>query len=84
MELDIPMLMATYNDMRFSINTNTAMRIQGLPEDKQPTACIGCGACAQVCPQKIDIPKVIGELNGLLSKAPSWVEVCKQREAAQK
>ncbi len=84
MGLDIPMLMETYNDMRFSINTNTAMRIQGLPEDKQPTACIGCGACAQVCPQKIDIPEVIAKLNGLMEKAPSWVEICKQREAAQK
>ncbi len=84
MGLDIPMLMETYNDMRFSINTNTAMRIQGLPEDKKPTACIGCGACAQVCPQKIDIPEVIAKLNGLMEKAPSWVEICKQREAAQK
>ncbi len=84
MGLDIPMLMETYNDMRFSINTNTAMRIQGLPEEKKPTACIGCGACAQVCPQKIDIPEVIAKLNGLMEKAPSWVEICKQREAAQK
>ncbi len=84
MGLDIPMLMETYNDMRFSINTNTAMRIQGLPEDKKPTVCIGCGACAQVCPQKIDIPEVIAKLNGLMEKAPSWVEICKQREAAQK
>ena len=84
MGLDIPMLMETYNDMRFSINTTTAMRIQGLPEDKKPTACIGCGACAQVCPQKIDIPEVIAKLNGLMEKAPSWVEICKQREAAQK
>lgn len=84
MELDIPMFMATYNDMRFAINTNTAMRIQGLPENKQPTACVGCGACAQVCPQAIDIPKTIEELNVLLSKAPSWLEICRQREAAQK
>ncbi|WP_083662255.1 4Fe-4S binding protein [Thermophilibacter provencensis] len=32
------------------------MFVGTLPEDKRPSACIGCGSCAAVCPQQIDIP----------------------------
>ena len=44
--------------------------------------CVSCGACAAVCPQNIDIPGALAELNELLSKMPSWAELCRQREEA--
>ena len=80
MGLDIPLMMGTCSELRFSPLINIAMRLEGLPTDKQPSACIGCGACVQMCPQKIDIPGVMAELNETLSKIPKWGDICKQRE----
>ena len=84
MGLDIPMLLATLNEVRFGAAANSGMRIEALPEDKRPSACIGCGTCAQICPQQIDIPAAIAELDGVLAKMPSWAEICRQREEAAK
>ena len=84
MGLDIPMLLSTYNDIRFAPVVNTSMRIEFMEEDKKPSACIGCGACANICPQNIDIPSALKDLSDRLSKMPSWVEISRQREAAAK
>lgn len=82
--LDIPMLLATYNEVRFSPGINVGMRMEALPEDKQPSACIGCGKCAKVCPQRIDIPTALKDFAEALEKIPKWAELCRQRDAAQK
>lgn len=85
MGLDIPMLIHAYNDVKFSGGSSTvAMQFDALPEDKLPSACIGCGACAAICPQNIDIPSALAELADILSKTPSWAEICRQREEAAK
>lgn len=84
MGLNIPMFLATYNELRFSPNVNAAMRIEFLEEDKKPSACIGCGKCTQICPQKIDIPSAMKDLTAKLNELPSWAEICRQREAAAK
>lgn len=82
MGLDIPMLLGTYNEVRFSAGVNTAMRIEFLEESKKPSACIACGKCAKACPQNIDIPAAMKDLTEKLSKIPSWAEICRQREEA--
>jgi len=84
MGLDIPMLLSCYNELRFSPAINIAMRLEALPQDKQPSACIKCGKCARVCPQNINIPEMLKDMTNILSKIPSWVEICKQREEAAK
>ncbi len=87
MGLNIPMLLHTFNDIRFGIEggLTAAMQLQALPEEKLPTACIGCGACAQVCPQKIDIPGAMQELSAVMDKLPNWEKICRERaEAAKK
>jgi len=84
MGLDIPGLIRIYNEIRFSPAVNASMRVEFLPNDKKPTACIGCGQCTQVCPQNIDIPGAMQDLSERLTKLPSWVDVCKAREAAAK
>lgn len=81
-ELDIPMLLATYNELRFAPNLNISMRLDALPEEKRPAACIGCGKCAKICPQCIDIPSAMRDFAHMLSEMPSWAEICRQREAA--
>lgn len=80
--LDIPGLISTYNEIRFSPAVNVAMRIEFMPEDKKPTACINCGQCTQMCPQNIDVPGALKDFAEKLSKLPSWAEICRQREAA--
>lgn len=59
---------------------NAGMRIEGLPEEKKPSACIGCRKCTRICPQNIDIPGVMEELTESLKKIPSWRELSRKRE----
>ena len=44
-----------------------SMYVNTLPEDKRPDACIGCGSCAAVCPQQIDIPGTLADFAGRLA-----------------
>ena len=70
-ELNIPWILENYNQYKYN-GTDEAwlaqMAIGALPEDKRPSACIRCGECAKVCPQKIDIPKVMKEFSEGLAK----------------
>ena len=84
MGLDIPMLLHTYNDMRFQPSTTVTMQLELLPPEKQPGACLGCGACAQICPQKIDIPQALADLNERWSKMTKWADLCREREELAK
>ena len=84
MQLDIPMLIHAYNDLKFANSMTVPMQMDALPSDRRPSACIGCGACAAICPQKIDIPAVMSELSEKLESMPSWAELCRQREEAAK
>ena len=82
MQLDIPMLIHAWNDLKFSGSMTVPMQMDALPEDKKPSACIGCGACAAICPQKIDIPAALSEFSERLANTTSWAELCRQREEA--
>ncbi len=85
MGLDIPMLIATYNELKFSPSMNVSMRLEHLPEDKQPSACIGCGRCVSMCPQLINIPEIMKDMAEILKGLPTWAEICRRRdEAARK
>lgn len=79
MGLDIPALLAVYNDMRFQHAALVNMYIEALPEDKRPSACIGCGACAAICPQSIDIPAALADLAAHVSSTKSWAKISRER-----
>ena len=65
--LDIPKLLALYNEHTFTGGGFLApMAVAALPEDRRPSACLGCGACAAVCPQAIDIPEVLADFSSKL------------------
>ena len=68
MELDIPALLAMYNEMRYGYQPGIAKRVDELPEEKRPSACIGCGTCTRACPQNIDIPGVLKDFAEKLEK----------------
>ncbi|MBQ9784802.1 MAG: aldo/keto reductase [Clostridia bacterium] len=60
--LNIPYLISLYNETVYSGGTIITRRgIAALKEDRRPAACIGCGACVEVCPQGIKIPDMMRE-----------------------
>ncbi len=79
MGLDIPMMLSVYNELKFATVINASMRLELLPEGKGPSACIGCGKCANICPQFIKIPGIMDELAEMIERLPKWADLCKQR-----
>ncbi len=62
-KLDIPYLIELYNEHIYSDGGFTAPRTNGeIPADRQPSACVGCRSCEQVCPQQIKISEMMREL----------------------
>lgn len=80
--LDIPLLIRSYNDLRFGGGFTVPMQMDVLPRDQWPDACLGCGACAAICPQGIDVPSVMEAFTEKMKTAPSWAAICKEREEA--
>jgi len=63
-QLDIPTLLALYNEHSFSDGGFLApMALSALPADKQPSACIGCRSCEAVCPQRIKISEAMADFS---------------------
>ncbi len=61
-ELDIPGLLALYNEHAFTGGGFIApMALSALPEEKRPQACLGCRSCEQVCPQQIRISAIMAD-----------------------
>ena len=61
-QLDIPNLLALYNEHCFTGGGFIApMAIDALPENKRPSACIGCRSCEAVCPQQIKISEAMAD-----------------------
>lgn len=68
--LDIPKLLEMYNEAIVTGGKGgfiPSMYVNTLPEDKRPDACIGCGSCAAVCPQQIDIPGTLADFAAKLA-----------------
>lgn len=84
MGIDIPLMLSAYNEIKFSPSVNVSMRIEALDEDKKPSACIGCGACEKMCPQHIEISKLMKELAEKLETMPKWLDISREREEAAK
>ena len=65
--LDIPRLLALYNEHRFTGGGFIApMALSAIPADKQPSACIGCRSCEAVCPQQLKISEAMADFSALL------------------
>ena len=62
MGLDIPSLLSLYNEHSFTNGGFIApMALAAIPEDKRPSACIGCRSCEAVCPQQIKISEAMAD-----------------------
>ena len=66
--LNIPMLLNLYNEHFFTEGGFIApMAMMAIPADKQPSACIACGACETVCPQQIKISEAMSSFTTKLT-----------------
>lgn len=67
-ELDIPSLLALYNEHSYTAGGFIApMALSALPNEKKPSACIGCRSCEEVCPQRIKISEAMADFAQKLS-----------------
>lgn len=58
--LDIPALLALYNEHVFSGGGFLApMALSAVEEDRRPAACLGCRSCEAVCPQQLNISQAM-------------------------
>ena len=67
--LNIPKLISLYNEQVYTGGGFIVpMNISALPENKRPSACIGCKSCESVCPQSIEISSIMSRFTDLLTK----------------
>ena len=60
--LDIPKLLSLYNEHSFTGGGFLApMALSAEPEEKKPSACIGCRSCEAVCPQGLKISEAMAD-----------------------
>ncbi|MCI2062651.1 MAG: aldo/keto reductase [Eubacteriaceae bacterium] len=70
--LDIPELLALYNEHNFTGGGFIApMALGGMPPEKQPSQCIGCRSCEAVCPQQLKISEAMADFTEQL-KHNAW------------
>lgn len=61
-ELDIPALLALYNEHCFTDGGFIApMALSAFAKEKLPSACVGCRSCEAVCPQQIKISEAMSD-----------------------
>ena len=74
--LDIPMLLAAYNEFR--LTSAPAERMAALEEGSRPSACLSCGKCVRACPQGIDVPAHLATFARGLEALPRWAKLCRK------
>ena len=67
-QLEIPRIIELFNEHIYSDGGFIGvMGVEAMEEGRRPSDCIGCGACAAVCPQQIDIPGTMSKCTELLA-----------------
>ena len=70
MELNIPELISLYNEHKvtsaYGFGFIAPMALSAFPEEKKPSACIGCRSCETVCPQQIRVSEMMADFAAML------------------
>lgn len=65
--LDIPELIKLYNEHCLTNGGFIApMALMAVPDNKKPSACVGCRSCEAVCPQQIKISEAMSDFTAKL------------------
>lgn len=75
--VDIPRVLAALNHYRAAKNSFSFLQHANvLGPEKQPEHCVACGQCEKVCPQKIEIPKLMKEAAEMIRtfERPDWLQ----------
>lgn len=65
--LDIPELIKLYNEHCLTGGGFIApMALSAYPDDKKPSACVGCRSCEAVCPQQIKVSEAMSDFSARL------------------
>ncbi len=68
LEINIPFIIKLYNEFNYTQRSFHIKRaINGLPEGKKPSDCLGCGGCETVCPQNIKISEMMKDFSERLN-----------------
>lgn len=69
-ELPIPEIIALYNEHKvtssYGFGFIAPMALSTWPEEKKPSACLGCRSCETVCPQQIKISEMMADFTAML------------------
>ena len=69
--LDIAKLISMYNESAHDGKSYSISNLLNTMRDEEkPSACLSCGECAKLCPQKLDIPGIMKKFAALIA-APS-------------
>ncbi|RKI91285.1 oxidoreductase [Parablautia intestinalis] len=67
--LEIPRLLEVYNEHEFTGGGFIESTVLGsMPEEKWPSACVGCRSCEKVCPQQIKISEAMSVFSARIRK----------------
>lgn len=69
MSINIPSFISIYNAfLTFNDKESKHKYEVTLGRSGDPASCIGCGQCAEICPQKLPIPELMGKIAEALGK----------------
>ncbi len=71
-DLDIPELLALYNESRLGVSFALMSGLNSVAEGRRPKDCIACGECVPKCPQGIDIPGTFAEFAKKIETLPRF------------
>jgi len=67
-QLDIPTLIAAYNEAVQNYSWYVEDVIYKLEKNKKPQSCINCGSCIPLCPRDIDIPDIMKKFSKIIKE----------------
>jgi len=72
-ELDIPRILAAYNDIKITDNDfqrgGTVKKLLSA-DNTDPRECVNCGTCTRHCPQNIDTPQIMDDFAKIIAAIP--------------
>jgi predicted aldo/keto reductase-like oxidoreductase len=69
-DLDIPELLALYNEMNVAPDMGVMLASSARNPEKEPDSCVSCGLCVSKCPQNINIPDYMSKFAKKIAEMP--------------